>query len=96
MFGKFLIAAVRLYQLAISAWTPPTCRFTPTCSEYTIESVQEHGSVRGGWLALKRIGRCHPWGGYGLDPVPPRVDTDQRGLTDRPEGPARTDTLIAG
>ena len=96
MFGKFLIAVVRLYQLVISSWTPPTCRFTPTCSEYTIESVREHGSVRGGWLALKRIGRCHPWGGYGLDPVPPRVATDHRGLTDCPEGPARTDTLMAG
>jgi len=95
VFGKLLIGAVRLYQITISSWTPPTCRFTPTCSAYAITAIREHGSMRGGWLALRRIGRCHPWGGHGFDPVPP-LNTDQQRLTDRPEAPARADRLIAG
>ena len=48
------------------------CRFTPTCSEYALEALRRHGALTGSWLALKRIGRCHPWGGCGHDPVPPR------------------------
>ena len=47
------------------------CRFEPTCSHYVLEAVERHGALRGGWLGLKRLGRCHPWGGSGLDPVPP-------------------------
>lgn len=71
MLGRILIGAVRLYQLAISPWTPASCRFTPTCSAYAIGALQEHGALRGTWLTLRRIGRCHPWGGSGYDPVPP-------------------------
>ncbi len=70
MLGRILIGAVRLYQLAISPWTPASCRFTPTCSAYAIGALQEHGALRGTWLSLRRVGRCHPWGGSGYDPVP--------------------------
>jgi len=64
------IALVRFYQLAISPYFPARCRYQPTCSAYAIESLGKHGAIKGGWLALKRIGRCHPWGGSGFDPVP--------------------------
>lgn len=70
MLGRFLIGIVRGYQLLVSPWTPPSCRFTPTCSQYAIEAIGRHGSARGAWLALRRITRCHPWGGHGFDPVP--------------------------
>lgn len=61
---------VRGYQRYISPLTPPSCRYMPTCSQYTIEALQKHGLLKGGWLSLKRIGSCHPWGGSGYDPVP--------------------------
>lgn len=61
---------VRFYQVAISPYTPSTCRYQPTCSHYTIEALQKHGLFYGGWLSLKRIFSCHPWGGSGYDPVP--------------------------
>jgi putative membrane protein insertion efficiency factor len=72
VIARILIGVVRIYQLAISPWTPPACRFTPTCSAYAIDALREHGAVRGLWLSLRRIVRCHPWGGYGYDPVPDR------------------------
>lgn len=71
MLGRILIALVRFYQLAISPWTPAACRYTPTCSCYAIDALREHGALRGFWLAVRRIARCHPWGGFGYDPVPP-------------------------
>ena len=61
---------VRFYQVAISPYTPSSCRYSPTCSSYTLEALQKHGAFKGGWLAIKRIGSCHPWGGSGYDPVP--------------------------
>lgn len=64
------IALVRFYQVAISPYTPSTCRYTPTCSNYTIEALQKRGLFVGGWLSIKRILSCHPWGGSGHDPVP--------------------------
>lgn len=64
------VGLVRLYQVAISPYFPASCRFTPTCSQYTIEALQTHGLLKGGWLAFNRIRRCHPWGGSGYDPVP--------------------------
>jgi uncharacterized protein len=64
------IGLVRGYQLVISPWLPMACRYTPTCSQYAIEALRKHGPLKGGWLAIKRIGRCHPWGGHGHDPVP--------------------------
>lgn len=65
-----LIALIRFYQGAISPLTPPSCRFVPTCSQYGIEAIQKYGAFKGGWLTLKRLSRCHPWGGSGFDPVP--------------------------
>ena len=70
MLTRLLIALVRFYQVAISPWTPAACRYTPTCSAYTIDALREHGSLRGSWLAVRRLARCHPWGGFGYDPVP--------------------------
>ncbi|WP_291047157.1 MULTISPECIES: membrane protein insertion efficiency factor YidD [unclassified Empedobacter] len=64
------ILLVRFYQLAISPWLGSNCRFQPTCSSYMIEALKEHGLLKGLWLGTKRIGRCHPWGGHGYDPVP--------------------------
>jgi putative membrane protein insertion efficiency factor len=64
-----VVAGIRLYQLARSG-RPSPCRYVPSCSEYAAEAVQHHGVVRGGALAIRRIARCHPWGGQGLDPVP--------------------------
>ncbi len=61
---------IRLYQLTVSPLLGPRCRFYPSCSQYAREAVVRFGVVRGGWLALKRIGRCHPWNPGGLDPVP--------------------------
>jgi putative membrane protein insertion efficiency factor len=66
------IFLIRGYQLLLSPWLGKNCRYQPTCSQYAIEAVQAHGVVRGLWLASRRIGRCHPWGGHGHDPVPPR------------------------
>lgn len=64
------VLLVRFYQGAISPFTPATCRFEPTCSHYTVEVLQKHGLFKGGWLAVKRIASCHPWGKSGYDPVP--------------------------
>lgn len=65
-----LIGLLRFYRYAISPMLGRNCRFHPTCSEYAIEAVQRHGALRGGWLALKRVGRCHPFNPGGYDPVP--------------------------
>jgi uncharacterized protein len=70
MIVRLLVLLVRGYQCLFSPLKPPTCRFLPTCSQYTIEAFQRHGALRGGWLATRRICRCHPWGGHGYDPVP--------------------------
>lgn len=70
IFSKLIIGPVRFYQLAISPWTGNSCRYSPTCSQYMIEAVNEWGPLKGFWLGIKRIGRCHPWGSHGYDPVP--------------------------
>jgi hypothetical protein len=64
-----LIKIIRLYQ-AVTARRLPVCRFDPTCSSYAMEAVSQHGAIRGAWYAMRRIARCHPWGGWGYDPVP--------------------------
>lgn len=69
-----VLIPVYLYRACISPMLPPSCRYTPTCSQYAVEAVMTHGIFHGGWLALKRILRCNPWGGYGYDPVPPKID----------------------
>jgi putative membrane protein insertion efficiency factor len=70
MFRVALLAVIRFYRLAVSPFTPPSCRFSPTCSAYAQEAVDRYGAVKGGWLALRRLFRCHPFGGKGYDPVP--------------------------
>ncbi|MBP5346256.1 MAG: membrane protein insertion efficiency factor YidD [Bacteroidales bacterium] len=67
---KLMIWLIRWYQTSISPLTPPSCRYTPTCSQYTLEAIQKYGALKGLWLGIKRIARCHPWGGSGYDPVP--------------------------
>lgn len=67
-----MLGALRLYKSAISPLLPPACRYTPTCSEYAYEAVERHGVLRGGWLATRRILRCHPFARGGHDPVPDR------------------------
>jgi hypothetical protein len=68
--ARVLLTLIRLYRRWLSPLTPPSCRFTPSCSAYAEEAVTEHGAARGGWLALRRLLRCHPFGGSGFDPVP--------------------------
>lgn len=65
-----MLALIAFYRTCISPLLPPACRYTPTCSQYAQEAIRKYGSFKGGWLALKRILRCNPWGGSGYDPVP--------------------------
>lgn len=65
-----LSAPIWFYRACISPLMPPSCRFQPTCSAYALEALRRHGPLKGLWLTLRRIGRCHPWGGSGYDPVP--------------------------
>jgi uncharacterized protein len=67
---RLLIALVRGYRLVLSPWWGRQCRFTPTCSEFALEALERHGSLKGSWLAMRRIARCHPWHAGGFDPVP--------------------------
>lgn len=69
---KPLIWLIRIYKITISPLFPATCRYTPSCSTYAVEALETHGLFKGGWLALKRIISCNPWGGSGYDPVPPK------------------------
>lgn len=79
MLKWLLILPIRIYQAALSPLLGPNkCRYQPTCSSYAITAIREWGALRGGWLALKRIGSCHPWGGHGPDPVPKRPRPDGR------------------
>jgi putative membrane protein insertion efficiency factor len=65
-----LLIPVFFYQRAISPMLPPSCRYTPTCSQYAVEALKKYGPLKGLWLSIKRILKCHPWGGHGYDPVP--------------------------
>lgn len=65
-----LLGIIRLYQMTLSRALPPTCRFTPSCSQYSFEAIDRYGALRGGWMAVKRISRCHPFSPGGYDPVP--------------------------
>ncbi len=70
MIARMLILVARGWQLGPSRMLPPSCRYQPTCSAYAIAALSRYGALRGSWLALKRLLRCHPWGGSGYDPVP--------------------------
>ena len=70
VFSFLLLVPIYFYRVCISPLTPPSCRFTPTCSAYAVEAIKKHGPVKGLYLAVRRILRCHPWGGSGYDAVP--------------------------
>jgi len=70
VIARLLILVARGWQLGPSVILPPSCRYSPSCSAYAIEALRRYGAAKGGWLAVKRIARCHPWGGHGHDPVP--------------------------
>jgi putative membrane protein insertion efficiency factor len=70
LISSFFLLLIRLYQILLSPILGASCRYTPTCSQYGVEAIRKYGPFKGGWLTLKRIGRCNPWGGHGHDPVP--------------------------
>jgi putative membrane protein insertion efficiency factor len=70
LLGSLFLFLIKLYQWFLSPILGASCRFNPTCSQYGIEAIKKYGPFKGGWLTLKRIGRCHPWGKHGYDPVP--------------------------
>jgi len=70
ILSKIMIGGIRFYQYAISPYLPASCRYSPSCSAYGIEALKKHGPFKGGWLTIKRIASCNPWGGSGYDPVP--------------------------
>ena len=76
MFRRGMSRAIRFYQRAVSPLVGPSCRFTPTCSEFALGTIDRYGALSGGWLAFKRILRCHPFGGQGYDPVPEASASD--------------------
>lgn len=88
-----LIGALRVYQSVISPMTPPTCRYYPSCSSYALIAVQRHGAVRGTWLAVRRLARCHPWTAGGVDDVPPartpQTSAHDHGHAERPRSSTR-------
>ena len=69
-----LMGIIKFYQKAISPLTPPSCRFYPTCSHYGLEAIEKHGALKGSWLAVRRISKCHPFHEGGFDPVPEKID----------------------
>jgi putative membrane protein insertion efficiency factor len=70
VIARLLQLPVRLYRLLLSPLLPPACRFHPSCSSYALEALERHGALRGGWLTVRRVARCHPYGEGGIDPVP--------------------------
>jgi hypothetical protein len=70
ILSQILILFIKGYRLIVSPYLPNSCRYNPTCSQYGIDAISKHGPLKGSWLTVKRILRCHPWGGHGYDPVP--------------------------
>lgn len=81
-----LVAVVRAYQIVVSPFLGQTCRYYPSCSAYAVTALETHGALRGTWLAVRRLGRCHPWAPGGVDHVPPAPS--RRGRTGRSAGPS--------
>jgi hypothetical protein len=71
LVAALMLLGIRIYRLVLSPWIGNQCRFQPTCSRYAEEAIQQHGPLRGAWMTLRRLGRCHPWHEGGYDPVPP-------------------------
>jgi len=70
LIGAIFLLLIKIYQYFLSPLLGASCRYTPTCSQYGVEAIKKYGAFKGGWLTLKRIARCNPWGGHGHDPVP--------------------------
>lgn len=79
--ARLMMLLVRAYQIVLSPFMGGNCRFYPSCSNYGLEAIEVHGAVKGTWLAIRRIGRCHPFHDGGIDPVPPRMERPVRGVT---------------
>ena len=92
--ARALIAPITFYRRFISPALPASCRYYPTCSAYAVESLQVHGAVRGSWLSVRRISRCHPWHAGGFDPVPPRRERTGERL-DAPGSSSPVESLTA-
>lgn len=90
-----LIALLRVYRAVVSPLYGEVCRYYPSCSAYALGAVQEHGSLRGSWLAVRRLARCHPWAAGGYDPVPARVPAREPATPQQPDAPVATDTRVA-
>ena len=89
---RVLVYLVQLYRNMISPLRPPSCRFTPTCSQYAVEALQEYGLLRGSWLAAVRLAKCGPWHRGGWDPIPERVPSSQSSIESDPT--LRSDSLV--
>lgn len=87
LFALPLIGLIRFYQLVISPLTPPTCRYYPSCSAYALTSLRRFGPLKGTWLAIRRVLRCHPWAPGGVDHVPERVQPASTTRTTEPDAP---------
>ena len=83
LYARSVAIAHRAYKLTLSPWVGRQCRFLPTCSDYAAQALTLHGPVRGGYLAARRLCRCHPWGGSGFDPVPPLKSASGKSGPDR-------------
>ncbi|MCS6876672.1 MAG: membrane protein insertion efficiency factor YidD [Geminicoccaceae bacterium] len=94
--GWFLCGLLYAYRLILSPVLGPSCRYLPTCSEYALEAIARHGPWRGGWLALGRLARCHPWGGSGFDPVPGAEPVAERAPPSAPCARARDRSFGSG
>jgi putative membrane protein insertion efficiency factor len=77
-FSRIVVRMIRGYQYLVSPWLGPSCRYTPSCSEYAAQAIRLHGSIHGGWLSIRRLSRCHPWATFGYDPVPREHNGDDR------------------
>lgn len=84
-----LRGAVLAYRYSLSSLIGAECRFRPTCSEYAMDAITAHGAIKGGWMAVRRMGRCHPWGGNGWDPVPEAGDAPKTDAAGRPASGSR-------